>query len=162
MVDDPGAMGVSPSDGALLAALAVVLEEDEQVPADAVDAAIASFTWQSIDADLLELLYDSAREPAPATRGEDSTARLLTFTLPHLVVEMELSMERSWLVRGTISPVRRYAVELQQGSDRVAGESSDAGLFELAAIDTRPLRVIIETDPAGGRFVTPWIDLTDR
>jgi hypothetical protein len=171
-MDDEASMADAPSDEELLAALAVVLNDDEPVPMSAVEAAIASFTWHSIDAELLELLYDSAiesetltevREPAsPNGRQENLASRWLTFASPSVEVELKLSSEQGWLVRGAIIPVGRYEVELQQGSDLVAGASSDAGVFELTAIDTRQFRLIITTDTAGGRLVTPWIDLTQR
>ncbi len=162
MDDDPTMTPVAPSDRELLAALSVVLQEDEPVPVDAVEAAIEAFTWQAVDAELLQLLYDSAIEPLAPTRASESQSRLLTFTSPSVEIEIELSAEQPIRVRGAVTPAGRYSVELQQGSSRVAGESSEAGLFELAAVDRRPLRLIITTDVTGVRLVTPWIELGDR
>lgn len=164
MSERDGTDAPAPTDTEILAALSVVLDQDEVVPPDAVEAAVAAFTWHSIDADLLEVLYDSAIEPLVPTRGVPEVApRLMTFRSPAVVVEVELTGERGWVVRGAITPSGRHAIELQQGGgdiDDVSCTSNEAGLFELAPHDERPLRLVITIDSSGARLVTPWIDLT--
>jgi hypothetical protein len=161
MNDDARTDTVDPSDGELLAALAVVLRQDEPVPPDAVEAAIEAFTWQAIDAELLELLHDSAVDELSATRDEtESPSRLLTFRSPSVEIEITVTSDAPPLVRGAIMPAGTYRVELQQGTNRVAGASSEAGIFALTAVDETPLRVIITTGDGGARLVTPWIEVS--
>jgi hypothetical protein len=162
MNDDARMTPAAPSDRELLDALAVVLLHDEPAPADAVEAAIDAYTWQAIDAELLELLYDSAVGTLPALRDDAPPSRLLTFTSPSVEIEIELTSDAPPRVRGAVAPPGRYGVELQQGSSRVAGVSSEAGMFELTAVDTSPLRLIITTDVTEARLVTPWIELIER
>jgi hypothetical protein len=162
MTDNVSITPTAPSDDELLAALVLVLREDEPVPPDAVRAAIDAFTWQAIDAELLELLYDSAVEPLAPIRDAQTPSRLLTFTSPSVEVEIELTSDAAPRVRGVVTPAGHYGVELQQESGRVTGASSEAGMFELTAVDMRPLRLIITMDATGARVVTPWIDLSER
>jgi hypothetical protein len=148
-----------PTDEEVLAALAIVLDQDEDAPADAVRAAVGAYTWHSVDAELLEVLYDSSVELLAEMRDEDAP-RLMTFSLPAVEVDVELTSEREWLVSGKVTPAGQHVIHLQQaGEADVTVTSNEAGHFELRPRSDRRLRLMITIDSSGGRIVTPWIDL---
>ena len=68
-------------DDRLLAELAAALDAADPVPARVLDAAKESFTWRTIDAELAELVFDSAEQQLAGVRGIDGT-RQVTFQTP--------------------------------------------------------------------------------
>ena len=57
------------SDDDLMAELAEAVAEEDAVTDRRREAARAAFTWRSVDAELMELLHDSALEAGAAVRG---------------------------------------------------------------------------------------------
>jgi hypothetical protein len=143
------------SDEELLEVLAAVLERTDPVPADLVAAASAALTWRTIDAELAELLYDSAVDPEPVLVRELTVARLLAFAGAALSVDVELQGEE---LVGSLSPPGPCAIELQQPAGSRQAESDDAGMFRLTGVQRGPARLVVR-DPTGGVVATPWVVL---
>jgi hypothetical protein len=80
----------SDEQGAVLERIASLQAEFDPVPSEVINAAKDSFTWRTLDAELAELIDDSALCATTGIRG-DSSARLLTFTSPSLTVVLEVS-----------------------------------------------------------------------
>ena len=77
------------TDDELLAELREAVAEADLVTDRQREAARAAFTWRTVDAELAELLHDSALEAA-AVRGADDAARTLSFASGPLTLEVEI------------------------------------------------------------------------
>jgi hypothetical protein len=77
-------------DEELLARLAEVLDEEQAVPADALDAARLAFTTRRLDEELAELLYDSYDEPALAGMRGSAGRRQVSYKIGELVIDCEV------------------------------------------------------------------------
>jgi hypothetical protein len=82
-------------DDELLAALREAVRARQAVPPEFVAVGKSAFAWHNIDAELAQLTYDSSRDTLyePSLRAEAATIRALTFTSPHLTVELEVSQD---------------------------------------------------------------------
>jgi hypothetical protein len=76
-------------DDRLLAELREAVAEADQVTDRQREAARAAFTWRTVDAELAELLHDSALE-STAVRGADDAARTLSFVSGPITLEVEI------------------------------------------------------------------------
>ena len=74
-------------DDRLLDLLTRALSQADPVPEHVVEAARASFTWRTIDAELAELVYDSAGEELVGVRSAEAT-RQVTFRAPGIEIEV--------------------------------------------------------------------------
>ena len=116
-------------------------------------AARAAFTWRTVDAELAELLHDSALESA-AVRGDD-TARTLSFASGPLTLEVEIDGET---VRGQVVGAAAESVVLQRsGADDQSMDVDPSGFFRLDGVVTGPVRFVVQ---AGDWTLTsPWVAL---
>ena len=82
---------LGPEDEALLQELRAAARRFDPPPDSVLEAARASLTWRTIDAELAALEFDSAVDlAATAVRGGEGP-RLLTFAAPGLNIEVEVS-----------------------------------------------------------------------
>src|SRR5215510_1277571 len=80
-------------DEEVLAALQQALHAQRAVPPEFIEAGKNAFAWHNIDAELAQLTYDSTRdlELVPSVRTESASIRALTFSSPHLTIELEVT-----------------------------------------------------------------------
>jgi hypothetical protein len=149
------------SDDELLLALARVLEEDDPLPSWAVGYATEAFVWRDIDGELAELLHDSVLEEAVVLR-DDNAVRLLVFQAGEVTLDIEHLPD---LVVGSVSPPRRYRIEIHHGgpdggpSVDPALFTDDAGMFEVEGEVRGAVRFVV-SDPGGQvAILSPWITL---
>lgn len=147
-------------DDELLAALGQALAARRAVPREFVEAGQGAFAWRDIDAELARLTYDSARgeEPAAAVRAapEAASIRALTFTSPHLTIELELT---AGSLVGQVIPVQAGTIEVQlQGGPATVFPADEIGCFSVAPIPDGPFRLYCRT-AAGVDAVTGWVTL---
>ena len=120
---------------------------NDPVPGEVTEFAQAALGWRRLDADLAELLADSALQTDMAlARGEGS--RALSFRAPELTVDIEIA---DGTLLGQLAPAAELTVELQDGDGNVvATASSDAlGRFRFAyAGEGRHRLRIVRTDAA--------------
>ncbi|MFV2022403.1 hypothetical protein [Micromonospora sp. LOL_023] len=113
------------SDDELLIELGAALRESGPVSEQFIDAALAAFSWRTVDAELAvaELIFDSAcdREPAGLTRSA-GTDRRLTFRSGPVVLAIEVT---AFGVVGQLSPA---------GPGRLSARSA-AGQYEDVPVD---------------------------
>jgi hypothetical protein len=144
------------SDDFLLSELKAAYAEADQVPADALNAAKASFTWRSIDAELeaLPLCFDSAVDDLALVRADSPlTLRALSFGNDHLGIEVELSAAD---VTGQLIPAQGGAVRLVSAEGPSDQTTADAnGCFVLSRPHHGPFR--LEFTTADAQFATEWI-----
>ena len=118
-------------DDVLLAELARALDRLDPVPPDATVMAVAAFELGHLDDELATLVADSLLDPAPLTRHEGPTVRLLSFTTAHLSLEIELGADGR-TVLGAVSPAGVVDVEVEGASGALGTRSDDLGRFRLS------------------------------
>jgi hypothetical protein len=135
----------------------------DPVPELVSEGARAAFTWRTIDAELAELMRDSAELEAGelALRSAAVGPRMLSFESPRLAIEAEVSMTgpRTRRVVGQIIPPLAATVVLERPGSRIAVEADELGrfFFEDAAAGPARLRALL---PDGGvEIATPWTSI---
>jgi hypothetical protein len=147
-------------DERLLAALGEAVRARQAVPNSFVDVGKSAYAWHNIDAELAELTYDSSRpldrEAAASMRSESASIRALTFTSPHLSVELEVTASS---LLGQIVPPQPGTVEVQTGAGATASTPVDEiGCFAVDPIPAGPFRLRYRTTD-GADVLTGWITL---
>lgn len=145
----------------LLAVLRDVLEEVDPVPAGLADAARAALSWRTVDAELAELVADSALEQA----GVRSTRapRLLTFTAAEttLVVEVAAPTPPAQAGRrliGQIVAPRAVEVEVRHSDGSLTVTADEYGRFRAEPVPPGPISLACRfpgTEIAD--VVTSWV-----
>lgn len=147
------------ADDALLAELGAALRDSGPVPEEFLTAALAAFSWRTIDAELTvaELTFDSAcdREPAGLVRSTGSAARTLTFRAGSVVIEIEVT---STGIVGQLSPARGGRVTARTSAGRYEEVPVDAvGFFSMGAPPAGPVQLCART--ADYAVATAWVSL---
>ena len=145
-------------DERLLSALSEALQAREAVPSWFVETGKNAFAWHNIDAELAQLTYDSNvdRHEAAAMRAETASIRALTFTSPHLSVELEVT-ENSLL--GQIIPPRAGTLEIHTRAGQISTtEVDEIGCFAVDPIPESPFRLRCRTAD-GTDVLTGWITI---
>jgi hypothetical protein len=142
-------------DDKLLADLREAVKSREDVPAWFVETGKSAYAWHNIDAELAQLTYDSYSDQplAVATRSETASIRALTFTSPHLSMELEVA-DGSLL--GQISPPRTGTLEIHTKAGITTTSVDDIGLFAVDPIPDSPFRLRCRTAD-GADVLTAWI-----
>jgi hypothetical protein len=140
------------TDDELLAELRAALAEADLVTDRQREAARAAFTWRTVDAELAELLHDSALEAA-AVRGADDAPRTLSFASGELTLEVEIDGDT---VMGQVVGAAAQSVVLQRSvSHDQPLEVDSAGFFRVEGVGPGPLRFVVQ---AGDWTLTsPWV-----
>jgi hypothetical protein len=130
-------------DDALMAALSEAVAEADAVTDRRREAAQAAFTWRSVDAELMELLHDSALEAGAAVRGAGDPGRLLSFGRGELTIELEVG---AGAVTGQVLPAQDATVTLQAtGVDDRTVAADGAGFFRIEEVGSGPVRFVVTT-----------------
>jgi len=131
------------NDEMILASLRVAAAIREPVPPFVLQAARDAFAWRRIDAELAELVADSACELAYAgTRGEGQP-RLVTFEVPGgTSLELEASSHGPGIhLIGQVVPARPGTAEVQHLGGSVLVAVDEVGRFAAHGICPGPMRV---------------------
>jgi hypothetical protein len=145
-------------DEQLLAALREAMKARQAVPPWFVDMATNAYAWHNIDAELAQLTYDSDSDAdrLAAVRSETASIRALTFTSPHLSLELEVT-ESSLL--GQIVPPRAGTLETQTAAGATTSTTVDEiGCFVVDPIPASPFRLRCRTAD-GMDVLSGWITL---
>jgi hypothetical protein len=155
--------------------LRMAVELFDPVPPHLLDRATAMFTWRTIDAELAELVYDSASAQEPMTVRGDGEPRILTFRLEPLrpapaaapvpapaspapkVVEIEIGGEGATRdLLGRVSPSGPDHIDIDRGTATVTVATDARGRFAARDLMPGPLRIRC-VYPDGSDIVTDWI-----
>jgi hypothetical protein len=151
-------MSESQDDEELLAALREALGTQGDIPAEFVEAGKRAFAWRNIDAELADLTHDSLTSAGDALslRAETASIRTLTFTGPHLTIELEVAGDS---VLGQVVPGQPAAITVQPASGVVVTlDADDIGRFSVQPIPAGLFRLFCRT--AGGiETLTSWVTL---
>lgn len=126
----------APMDDDQLEALLAQALEQTGPPRDAVDLVKDAFTWRTIDAELMELSFDSALEPA-AVRDPDAR-RSIEFAAEDHDVLVEIASDGA--VRGTVVPAADGTAVLEGLTGSVEAAVA-GGSFTFTANPRGPVRL---------------------
>jgi hypothetical protein len=153
----------------LLDALRDVFAQDDPVPPLVTQTAKAALGWRRLDADLAELLADSALETnsLALARGDRATLRVVTFSAPTVTIDLEIQDEDAGRTAlGKLSPPMRTIVEVQTAdqsapAQAITTEADDRGRFraKLPAASSIRLRVATRDPDQPNWIETSWIPL---
>jgi hypothetical protein len=153
---------VGPGDEALLEELRDAAHRFDPPPPAVLEAARASLTWRTIDAELAALEFDSAVDQAAAAVRSGEGPRLLTFSAPGLNIEVEVSPlgPRRQLV-GQLVPAQAARIDVRHAGGVTTVQADQLGRFGVDAVSAGPvsLRCHLATVPPSPPVVTEWIPL---
>ncbi|MGD9695846.1 MAG: hypothetical protein AB7V42_09330 [Thermoleophilia bacterium] len=149
----------APEDDPLVRRLGDLLERADPVPPDVTLAARSALAWRRIDAELAELLDDTALTAAAGVRSA-AGVRTLTFQTDSgggVEIEVHERAGRRLLV-GQVVPPQELEVRVRHPGGTTSVTSDALGRFRAEGV--HPGRASLRCEPAGGgAFETPWMDL---
>lgn len=97
------------------------LEAAEPVPIGATEAARAVFTWRTIDAEMMEIDFDSAVDELTGVRSAGTTVRAIRFAAGAIEVDLDVDDGR---VDGQVIGAVSASVRLERPDDTADGSGS--------------------------------------
>ena len=149
--------------GELLGSLRDLMRELDPVPDKVVSYAKAALGWRRIDAELAELLSDSAleSESVALTRAGVAHARQVTFRASDLEIDVEIQdRDPGVLLLGQLAPPASAEVEVQRDDGSVAAtvEADSLGRFRAELAEGGRIRLRVRREPPATPVETSWID----
>jgi hypothetical protein len=158
MSEEPQAgVAGSNADHDLLAALGELFDEVDPVPPDVLAAALGSFAWRDVDAELAELIEDSELAAA-AVRGVGES-RLLTFEAATVTVVVEVTeLDGGRRLLGQVVPPGVCRLEVRHGTGSTTVETDQLGRFCIDTVPAGPVSILCAGE---GRepVVTSWVSI---
>jgi hypothetical protein len=148
-----------PDDASLLALLRGAIEDHDPVPARLVDAAVGSFAWRTIDAELADLVEDSSLDALAGIRS-DGGPRLLTFEFRDTAVVLEVSGSGTsrHMLGQLVGSEGPSSVEVRHAAGSVRVDTDDLGRFAVDRVPSGPMSLVC--DLTGSlRLVTSWVQV---
>ena len=152
-------------DELLMAELQSFFADVDPVPPLVSEMAKASLGWRRLDADLAELLSDSAlvEEPLALTRGSEAPARAVTFSSSELTIDIEVHPEdQGRTLLGQLSPPAPATIEIQRMAEAtLVAEADRLGRFRvrLPGGGAIRLRILAADGSAASPVETSWINV---
>jgi hypothetical protein len=147
-------------DDELLARLAATLRGAQDPPADVAELARLSFGLRDLDAQLAELVADSAVDAPVGVRASTDTARLLTFVGEQAEVELQVTPAGDrWAMLGQVVPPGPALVRAEPavpGQAAVEAGADDLGRFALDLPAGGSWRLVC-TRGGGTLLATDWV-----
>src|SRR4051794_20309701 len=134
----------------------------DPVPERLDEAARAAFIWRTVDAELAELMRDSAEAGELALRsGVGTGPRLLSFESPRVAIEAEVTVlgPRERRLAGQIVPPLAATVVFEQGGVRLTAQADELGRFGFDRVGAGPARLRATLPDGGMEIATPWTSL---
>jgi hypothetical protein len=155
--------GASDPDEALMAELRAFFAEVDPVPPLVTETAKASLGWRRLDADLAELLSDSAleEESSAVARGGGAPVRAVTFGSGALTIDIEVHVDdEGRTLLGQLSPPAPAKLEIHTIAEAsLSAEADQLGRFRVRLPAGGPIRLrVLDGGGRGGPPVeTSWI-----
>jgi hypothetical protein len=152
-------------DDELLEELRGMIDRADPPPPAVAEFARAALGWRRLDAELAELLADSALETEATASIRGDTSRRLTFRAGDLSIDLEIRRQAKVLtLLGQVAPPPiEAAVELQGSNSEVLATAAldSLGRFRLTgeAGGERVRLRIARTKPPGPAVETSWLPL---
>ncbi|GAA3534725.1 hypothetical protein [Nocardioides daeguensis] len=152
-------------DDELMALLGEAVAEEAAVSDRRRTAARAALTWRSVDAELAELLHDSALDAGAAVRsGSDEGGEPRTLSFGHSGLTLEVEVEGETLLgqviaAGEAASVTEPASVMLERPDAhaLSAEADASGFFRLEGVHPGTVRFVVEQ--GGWSLTTPWVML---
>ena len=135
----------------LLGRLADAYDDLPPIPERLTAAAHDAFSWRRADAELAELLDDSAEAQLVGIRGTSTDRRAFRYGAGDFVIRVHLT-EATLIVM--VEPP--MSIVCRVASERATTEHRTDELGELA-VDAPELPMRLEVDLPSGTTITPWI-----
>lgn len=143
------------TDAELLEALGRVLARIDPPPDQVIAHAKGALTWQSLDAELAELVYDSKAQDTMLVRGD---TREVTFRAPGIEVEVMVLSEHHRSLVGQIVPAQEADIELRHGDTTAVTRTDTLGRFTFEQVSAGPVKLVVAAD-SGVRVQTEGLVL---
>jgi len=147
-------MSLDPDDE-LLGELRSVLRRTDPVPAEVTDFAKAGLGWRRLDAELAELLEDSALGSESSALARGGGGRSLTFRAEDLTIDVDL---QPGMLLGQLAPAPQSAQVTLQDADGAILDTTDPdalGRFRLRLEGDGRCRLRV-TRPGAATIETSW------
>lgn len=146
------------NDDELMAELAAAVEEEGAVSDRRRNAARMAFTWRTVDAELAELLHDSALDAGAAVRSSGSASgapRTLTFVRGAITLEIEVDGDAllGEVVDDAGAGPATVTLQRPDADDRSV-EADPSGFFRFDGVEPGPARFVVARE--GWSLTTPW------
>ena len=161
-------MDTEPDDTELEEELRQLAARIEPVPPRLIQAAIDSFTWRTIDAELAELVFDSVSDDLVSDRHETALVRgsrqdrLLSFRAGEVTIELEVTVTGSTRgLTGQIAPPQPAIVQIRHSDGEVTVAADEVGCFSADLLSAGPVRLRCSLAAAGDgpAVVTEWLPI---
>ncbi len=143
------------TDDDLLATLGQALAAADPMPDHVAAGARAAFTWRTIDAELAELVFDSANELA-GVRSEDVN-RQVTFQAPGVEIEVMVIDDSTRRLVGQLIPPAEMDVELVAGDVVTSQRTDHLGRFTFDLAEPGPVRLVVLGADGEILVQTEWV-----
>jgi hypothetical protein len=133
-------------------------DADDPVPAEATLAARSAIAWRDMDAQIAELLYDSAAQglEVAGVRSLDGP-QMLSFGSDDVSVELQITREGDGVrITGQIAPASVEGVDIHHRDGVTTVQADNAGGFSAGPVPAGPLSVRVRL-PGDGAVQTVWI-----
>lgn len=144
-------------DDGLLDVLGRALRQADPVPDRVKEAALAAFSWRTIDAELAALVYDSGMELTSGARS-DEVARQLTFAAGDLEIEVMVAPDGEQLL-GQLVPPQVATVSLTRDGEVLETTSDALGRFRFDLSASGPVRLSVPQGAGQPPVETEWVVL---
>ena len=144
----------------LLAAIGAFFDDIDPIPEHDVAAAKGCLTWRTIDAELAELIEDTALLAGTSVRSPHGP-RLLTFSAPQVSVVVEVAeVGPTRRLIGQLGDPRSAAIQVRFRDGTTWVDADHLGRFVVDSVPAGPVSLVCRfpgTDIAP--LVTDWVTL---
>ncbi len=143
------------ADSELLALLGRALRASDPVPDDVIAAAKGAYAWRTIDEELADLVFDSARE-LTGVRDRNSS-RQLTFRSKGCEIEIMVLDAAERRLVGQLVPAQSTTVTLVGTNERFERASDQHGRFSFDRVQVGPVRLSVSVPGGAPDITTDWV-----
>jgi hypothetical protein len=142
--------------------LTELLGRADPMPPTVLEAGRAALGWRRLDAELAELLADSAlgTEELSLARGVEVPLRSVTFGTGRRAIDLDVDERgQARTLRGQLSPAVQVTVEVQRqdGTTLASVRADSFGRFVVELPSAGTIRLRLTGDPELGTIETAWI-----
>lgn len=148
-------------DERLMSELRTLATTTDPVPDHVLELARAAFDWRTLDAELAQLVMDSADRELAGDLVRSSTAtRLLSFESGDISIEVEVerAADGTLTLTGLILPQQAARLELHHATGELPVEAGVDGRFGAYGLSHGPFRISCRPF-LGRRIETEWTTL---